>query len=158
MLSFECDVHECHVLLPEGIRIALRAPCHPGEGSLHLAHVDGPPWDIAHSTRGNLDGVDPDSLTARDISHRNSVHRHFTSGYLTSGWERRTFQLLRSDISGSSDSAYPKSFSLSIQCRSVFLKLLNISDRHLEIFCFRYLLSKFPKSPCNPPIIGFLSL
>ena len=25
------------------IRIALCAPCHPGEGSLHLAHADGPP-------------------------------------------------------------------------------------------------------------------
>nr|CAN76888.1 hypothetical protein VITISV_009764 [Vitis vinifera] len=32
---------------------------------------------------------------------RNSVRRHFTAG-----WERRTFQLLRSDLSGSSDSAY----------------------------------------------------
>ena len=28
---------------------------------------------------------------------------------------------------------------------------------YFEIFCFRYLLSKFPKSPCNPPIIRFLS-
>ena len=28
----------------------------------------------------------------------------------------------------------------------------------LRFFCFRYLLSKSPKSPCNPPIIGFLSL
>ena len=27
-----------------------------------------------------------------------------------------------------------------------------------EIFCFRYLMSKSPNSPCNPPIIGFLSL
>ena len=38
---------------------------------------------------------------------KNSVCRHFTSGYLTSEWERRTFQLLRSNISGSSGSAYP---------------------------------------------------
>ena len=28
---------------------------------------------------------------------------------------------------------------------------------YFEIFCFRYLLSKSPKYPCNPPIIGFLS-
>nr|CAN71015.1 hypothetical protein VITISV_001295 [Vitis vinifera] len=70
----------------ELFRIAMRAPCHQGEGSLHLAHADGPPCDIAHSTRG-----------------KNSVRRHFTSGYLTSGWERRTFQLPRSDMSGSSD-------------------------------------------------------
>ena len=33
----------------------------------------------------------------------------FTSGYLTAGWERRTFQLLRSDISRSSDSVHPES-------------------------------------------------
>ena len=38
------------------------------------------------------------------------------------------------------------------------LKLSNICDRHFEIFCFRYLMSKSPNSPCNPPIIGFLSL
>ena len=123
-------------------RIALRAPCHLGEGSLLLAHADGPPCGIAHSTRERI------------LSDRNST----LSGYLTSEWERRTFQLLRSDISGSSDSAYPESFSLSIQCRGVLLKLPDISDQHLEIFCFRYLLSKSPKSPCNPPIIGFLSL
>ena len=42
-------------------------------------------------------------------SGKNSVHRHFTSEYLTTGWERRTFQLLRSDMSGSSDSAYQES-------------------------------------------------
>ena len=38
------------------------------------------------------------------------------------------------------------------------LKLPNICDRYFEIFCFRYLISKSPNSPCNPPIIGFLSL
>ena len=27
-----------------------------------------------------------------------------------------------------------------------------------DFFCFRYLMSKSPNSPCNPPIIGFLSL
>ena len=41
------------------------------------------------------------------------------------------------------------------QCRGVLLKL---PDRHFEIFCFRYLMSKSPFSPCNPPIIGFPSL
>ena len=65
---------------------------------------------------------------------RNSVHQHFTSGYLTVGWERRTFQLLRSDLSGSSDSAYPESFSLSIQYHGVLLKLPDIFDRHFTIF------------------------
>ena len=38
------------------------------------------------------------------------------------------------------------------------LKLPHICDRHFEIFYFRYLMSKSPNSPCNPPIIGFLSL
>ena len=62
------------------------------------------------------------------------MHRHFTSGYLTVGWERRMFQLLRIDISGPSDNAYPQSFSLSIQCSGVLLKLPDIFDLHLEIF------------------------
>ena len=54
---------------PNGVDsdIALRTPCHLGEGSLHLAHADGPPCYIAPSTRGNPDGVDPDSL-ARFVS------------------------------------------------------------------------------------------
>ena len=48
---------------------------------------------------------------------------------------------------------------LSVDSAAEFLlKLPDISDRHLEIFCFRYLMSKSPNSPCNPPIIGFLSL
>ena len=129
----------------ELIWIAMHTLCHLGEGSLHLAHVDGPPYDIAHSTRGGI-------LSA-DISYPEFRLSTFRIWRLTSGWERRTFQLLRSDISGSCDSTYPESFSLSIQCRGVLLKLPDISDRHLEIFCFRYLLSKSPKSPCNPPVI-----
>ena len=87
---------------------------------------------------------------------RNSVRRHFTSGYLTAGQERRTFQLLRSDISRSCDSVHPES----------------IHDRHFRLpgFCIvprcspeasRYLLPtkldffsqdilcKFLFSPCN---------
>ena len=37
----------------ELLRIAMRTPCHQGEGSLHLAHVDGPlaMCGIIHSTR-----------------------------------------------------------------------------------------------------------
>ena len=35
--------------------------------------------------------------------------------------------------------------------------LPDICDRHFLIFCFRYLMSKSQFSPCNPPIIGFLS-
>nr|CAN79353.1 hypothetical protein VITISV_036175 [Vitis vinifera] len=65
---------------------------------------------------------------------RNFVRRHFTSGYLTSGWERRTLQLFRIYISGPSDNAYLQSSSLSVQCSGVLLKLPDISDRHFEIF------------------------
>ena len=134
----------------ELIQIALRAPCHQGEGSLHLAHADGPPYGIAHSTRGGIPSA--------NISHPEFRLPTFRIRRLTSGWERRTFQLLWSDLSRSSNRAYQESFSLNVQCHGVLLKLPDISDRHLEIFCFRYLLSKSPKSPCNPPIIGFLSL
>ena len=55
----------------------MRTPCHPRKGSLHLAHADGSPYDIAHSTRGNPNGVDPDSLAAWDISHPDRRGRRF---------------------------------------------------------------------------------
>ena len=34
----------------ELLRIAMRAPCHQGEGSLHLVHVDSPSCDARHSS------------------------------------------------------------------------------------------------------------
>ena len=37
------------------------------------------------------------------------------------------------------------------------LKFPDICDRHFWIFCFRFFMSKSLFSPCNPPIIGFLS-
>ena len=102
-----CDVHECRVLLPKGVRIgeramyplgesgwsllriAMRAPCHQGEGSLHLAHADSPPCDAWHSSfHPRRNSVWP-TFHLLQISHiRNSV---------------------RSDMSESSDSAYPES-------------------------------------------------
>ena len=152
----------------------MRAPCHQGEGSLHLAHANGLPCYARHSSfHPGKEFCPADIPPSPDISHPDGrggrfnfpgqtcpdpLIGYFTSRYLTAGWERRTFQLTRSDMSGSSDSAYLESFSLSIQCRDVLLKLLDIFDRLFEIFCFRYLMSKSPNSPCNPPIIGFLSL
>ena len=44
-----------------------------------------------------------------------------------------------------------------VQCTGVLLKLPDSCDRHFWIFCFRFLISKSPFSPCSPPIIGFLS-
>ncbi|RVW23877.1 hypothetical protein CK203_094637 [Vitis vinifera] len=63
----------------ELIRIALRAPCHPGEGSLHLAH--GEKFYLA-SIPPHPDISYPDGKGGR------SVRRHFTFGYLISGWRR----------------------------------------------------------------------
>ena len=44
----------CHMsswgIRMELIRIAMRTSCHPREGSLHLAHADGPPCDAQHSS------------------------------------------------------------------------------------------------------------
>ena len=52
-----------------------------------------------------------------------------------------------------------KNFAAILHSATEFLlKLPDICDRHFEIFRFRYLMSKSPNSPCNPPIIGFLSL
>ena len=62
------------------IRIALRTPCHLGEGSLHLAHANRPPSirrDIAHSTRGRIQsgrhttfsGYFTSEIPSADISH-----------------------------------------------------------------------------------------
>ena len=99
----------------ELLRIAMRAPCHQGEGSLHLAHADGSPCDIPPSP---------------DISHPliALTCRVFLSVYSATvfSWN---FLIFPTDIL-----------------------------RYFGIFCFRYLLSKSPNSPCNPPIIGFLSL
>ena len=137
----------------------MRAPCHQGEGSLHLAQADDPlaKCGIAHSTRmSHIQNSAPPTfhpdvshpefcsadipsgcLTSEILLRRHSIRifrirrltpdgrggrfnfpsqtypdpliGYFTSGCLTAGWERRAFQLPRSDMSGSSDSAYPES-------------------------------------------------
>ena len=51
-----------------------------------------------------------------------------------------------------------ENFAAILCACEILLKLPDICDRHFEIFWFRYLMSKSPNSPCNPPIIGFLSL
>ncbi|WKA08791.1 hypothetical protein VitviT2T_026482 [Vitis vinifera] len=90
---------------------------------------------------------------------------YFTSGSPDAGWERRRFKFpgqaypdlliaLIRRASAADISDYPN----FAQCCGVLLKLPDISDRHFGIFCFRYLMSKSPNCPCNPPIIGFLSL
>nr|CAN63916.1 hypothetical protein VITISV_036186 [Vitis vinifera] len=111
----------------ELLRIATRGIAHSTRGGILSSRLSTfsrhftsgiPSADISHPDISQLDGrggrfnfpgqTCPDPLI-----------KYFTSGYLTAGWERRTFQLPRSDMSGSSDSAYPKSFSLSIQCSGI---------------------------------------
>ncbi|WJZ84321.1 hypothetical protein VitviT2T_003930 [Vitis vinifera] len=137
----------------------MRAPCHHGEGSLHLAHPDGPPCDVPPSPDISHPEFCPaDVPPSSDISHP-APSPDISHPVPDAGWERRAFQLPRSNISVSSDSAYPESFTAILHNAAVFLlKLPDMCDRHFEIFFFRYLMSKSPKSPCNPPIIGFLSL
>ena len=189
MLSSGCDVHECRVLLPEGVRIAwrrvsswgirmellriawrrmslegirmelcriaMRAPCQQGEGSLHLVHADGPPCDarISHSrnsVRSNMSGSSDRIFHIRRLTSDGRGGRFNFPGQTCLD----PLIVLTWRASTADNSDYPD----FAQCRGVLLKLPDISDRHFGIFCFRYLMSKSPNCPCNPPIIGFLSL
>ena len=141
---------------------------------------------IAYSNRGRIlssrlstfSGYFISGIPSADISHpefcaptfhiRNFVRWHFIFGI-------QCFDILHPDISqpdgrggrfNFSSQTYPdplialtrRVFLLVYSATEFLLKLPDISDRHFEIFFFRYLLSKSPNSPCNPPIIGFLSL
>nr|CAN76131.1 hypothetical protein VITISV_009307 [Vitis vinifera] len=71
-----------------------------------------------------------------DVLHPEICCHHSTRMYCIrnsgAGWEKREFQLPRSDISGSTDSAYPENFAANFaQYRGVLLKLPNMCDRHL---------------------------
>ncbi|WJZ87565.1 hypothetical protein VitviT2T_006935 [Vitis vinifera] len=95
----------------ELLRIAMCAPCHQGEGSLHLAHADGHPCNVPSSPDIPHPEFCPVEVSpSPDISHPAP----------DAGWERRAFQLLRSDISGSSDSAYLESFAAILHSAAVF--------------------------------------
>ncbi|RVW91407.1 hypothetical protein CK203_038590 [Vitis vinifera] len=62
-------------------------------------------WDPAHSTRTGIIAHSPGILLRRHSTQMFHI-RNFDAG-----WEKRAFQLPRSHISGSSDSAYPESFA-----------------------------------------------
>ena len=49
-----------------------------------------------------------------------TFHPDFSHPAPDAGWERRAFQLPRSNISGSSDSAYPESFAAILHSAAVF--------------------------------------
>ena len=95
-----CDVHECRVLLPEGVRIAwrrvsswgiwmellriaMRAPCHQGEGSLYHAHADSPPCDVPPTPDISHPEFCPvDVPPSQDISHLDISQPDGRGGYL----------------------------------------------------------------------------
>ena len=132
MLSSGCDDRECRVRIGyaivqvcdvrkhrvpawgiqmELLRIAMRAPCHQGEGYLHHAHADGPPCDVTSSPNIPHPEFCPgDVPPSPDVSHPADI----------SDWERRAFQLPWSDISGSTDSAHPESFISILYSVAVF--------------------------------------
>ena len=90
--------------------------------------------------------------------------RTFHPGCSRPEFKRRieeVFQLLRTDVSGSSDSVYPDGRAAILHSAAMFswsfLTFATDILGYFDIFCFRYFMSKFPKSPCNPPMIGFLS-
>nr|CAN82822.1 hypothetical protein VITISV_041236 [Vitis vinifera] len=91
-------------LITKAIRdVRTGRPDTPSEGSGIWAVASW--WnDVASSFHQGRNSIQPTFHLLLIFNIWNSVCRHFTlSGYLTSGWERRTFQLPRSDMSGSSD-------------------------------------------------------
>ena len=62
----------------ELIWIAMRAPCHQGEGSLHLAHVDGPLCDARHSSfHPGKNSIQPNFHLIRISYIQNSIRPTF---------------------------------------------------------------------------------
>ena len=118
MLSSGCDDRECRVLLLEGVRIGERAAIPPGcltsgtllrRHSTQMSHIRNsalPPFhpDVSHPEFCSAD-IPPGCLTS------GTFHPDILHPVPNAGWERRAFQLPRSDISGSSDSAYSESFA-----------------------------------------------
>ena len=87
--------------------------------------------------------------------------RMFTSGIQGPDGRYRCFNFSRWTYPDHLITAYPDGRAAILYSAAVFSWsfLIFATDilGYFEIFCFRYLLSKSPKSPCNPPIIGFLS-
>ena len=141
-----CDDRECRVLILEGVRIGERADIPLGcltSGNLLRRHStrmsyirkSTPPTfhpDVLHPEICSAD-IPPGCLTSGNLLCRHSTrmshirnsspppfHPDISHPALEVRWERRAFQLLRSDISGSSDSAYPESFEAILHSAVVF--------------------------------------
>ena len=169
-------------------------------GYLTSGILSGQTWPdplIGYFTFGTWCRMREEGVSTSPVRHDQILWSDISHPAPDAEWEMRAFQLPRSDMSGSSDSAYPESIR-SRQFR--FLGQLGSSDTRdssdpfpptikkqtlillttkspfctvqrnfswsflifptdfFEIFCFRYLMSKSSNSPCNQPIIGFLSL
>nr|CAN80600.1 hypothetical protein VITISV_029691 [Vitis vinifera] len=135
-----CDVHDC--------RIAWRRVSSWGI-RMELSRIA---WRRM-SYLGNLDGVEPNGSLHLTHADDPPCDVWISHPELCPACPDLLIALIRrASVINISD--YPD----FAQCRGVLLKLHDIFDQHFGIFCFRYLISKSPKSPCNPPIIGFLSL
>ncbi|RVW64179.1 hypothetical protein CK203_046335 [Vitis vinifera] len=112
----------CRVLLPEGVRIGEHATCPLGESgwscsflSTRMYHIrnSAPPTfhpDVSHPKFFSAD-IPPGCLTSEILLRQHSTRIFHIRHLPDAEWERRAFQLPRSDISGSADSAYPESFA-----------------------------------------------
>ena len=91
-------------------KVILQLANPPGQ-QLHpdVSHPESPATTSTRMTSGNL------------LCH--TFHPMSYIRNLGAGWERREFQLPRSDIFGSSNRAYPESFAAILQCRGFLLKL-----------------------------------
>ena len=125
-----CNDRECRVLLPEGVWIGKRA-IYPLRESGWSCSVDIPPGCLTsgillcrHSTRMSHIRNFASPPFHPDVSHPEFCSAAIPFGYShpapDAGWERRAFQLPRSEVSGSSDSAYPESFTTILHSATVF--------------------------------------
>ena len=115
---------------------------HPGRNSIRLTppfhHVAATLHPTAAAIPSGCRRFPPGCITSRNLLppfHPDVSHPEFWPGDIPhspdvshpadiSGWEKRVFQLPRSSISESTDSAHPKSFAANFaQCCGVLLKL-----------------------------------
>ncbi|RVW19528.1 hypothetical protein CK203_113469 [Vitis vinifera] len=105
----------------ELLRIAMRAPCRQGKGSLHHAHVDGPSCDVPSSPDIPHPEFCPGDIPpSPDISHPVDI----------SEWEWRAFQLPSQSNSEDFSSKDERLGSLSLGVKKAGPTLGKASDLH----------------------------
>ncbi|RVW73184.1 Retrovirus-related Pol polyprotein from transposon 17.6 [Vitis vinifera] len=124
-----------HIISKQGIEVD-KAKLFDHQSNPRLRRVLWNPWQkMSGQAYPEFCFVDipPGCLTSGILLRRHSTrmshirnsspppfHPDILHPALDAGWERRAFQLPRSDISGSSDSAYPKSFAAILHSVAVF--------------------------------------